>query len=132
MSDVPVASNLAIVPDNPDIGVDDITGTYSMDIASDCGEDVSTYAYMTSKGGGKVLQSGVVDVSGVIPPYTPIPSDNQADITVELTPRTSCGQVGEVVVSNTVVPANNPKREVKPVKVAPQAKKSKGFLNLGL
>lgn len=108
MSDVPVASNLAIVPSEPDIGADDITGAYSIDISSDCGEDVSTYAYITSKGGGGVLQSGVIEVSGIIPPYTPIPSDNQADIHVELTPRTSCGQIGQTILSNTVVPANNP------------------------
>ena len=108
MSDVPVASNLVIAPAAPDIGVDDITGTYDMDIASDCGEDASTYAWITSKGGGAVLQSGVIEVSGVIPPYTPIPADNQADIHVELTPLSSCGQVGQAITSNTVVPANNP------------------------
>lgn len=108
MSDVPVASNLAIIPAEPDIGADDITGAYSIDIANDCGEDVSTYAYITSKGGGGVLQSGTIEVSGIIPPYTPIPSDNQADIHVELTPLTSCGQVGQTIESNTVVPANNP------------------------
>lgn len=116
------------------------------------GEDVSTYAYITSKGGGNVLQSGVIEVSGVIPSYTPIPSDNQADIHVELTPLTSCGQVGQTIESNTVTPANNPRPEVEvevktevksttkaktkaktedePAKVAPQAKKSGGFLNL--
>jgi hypothetical protein len=112
MSDVPVASNLVISPSQPDIGVDDITGVYDIDIADDCGEDVSTYAYITSKGGGGVLQSGTIEVSGFIPPYTPIPSDNQADIHVELTPVTSCGQVGQVIASNTVVPANNPMEEV--------------------
>ncbi len=132
MSDVPVASSLVISPEQPDIGVDDITGTYDIDIANDCGEDVSTYAYITSKGSGGVLQSGVIEVSGLIPPYTPIESDNQADIHVELTPLTSCGQVGQTIQSNTVVPANNPMEETDTVKkAAPQAKKSKGFLNLG-
>ena len=103
-----MASNLAIIPIEPDIGADDIQGAYSIDIASDCGHDVSTYAYITSKGGGGVLKSGVIETSGVIPSYTPIPSDNQADIHVELTPITSCGQIGQTVASNTVVPANNP------------------------
>ncbi len=122
MSDVPVASNLVISPEQPDIGVDDITGVYDIDIANDCGEDVSTYAYITSKGGGGVLQSGVIEVSGIIPPYTPIPSDNQADIHVELTPLTSCGQVGQTIESNTVVPANNPVEETGEVIVTVKSK----------
>lgn len=108
MDDTPVASNLVIAPDDPDIGVDDITGVYDISIADDCGTDISTYAYITSKGGGGVLKSGVIETSGVIPPYTPIPSDNQADVHVELTPRSSCGQIGQTIISNTVVPANNP------------------------
>ena len=108
MSDVPVASDLAITPLEPDIGVDDIQGAYNINIAESCGSDVSTYAYITSKGGGGVLKSGAIETSGVIPPYTPIPPDNQADIHVELTPKTSCGQIGQVITSNIVVPANNP------------------------
>lgn len=106
MNDIPVISNLAIIPTEPDIGAEDITGAYSIDIASDCGEDVSTYAYVTSKGGGGILQSGTIEVSGIIPSYTPIPSDNQADIHVEITPKTTCGQTGATVLSNTVTPAN--------------------------
>ena len=99
---------MVITPTTPDIGVDDITGTYEITIAGGCGEDISVYAWITSKGGGKVLQSGTIEVSGVIPPYTPIPSDNQADIHVELIPKTTCEQVGQGIMSNTVVPANNP------------------------
>ena len=105
---IPVASNLVISPVAPDIGEDDITGTYDIVISGNCGVDVSTYAWVTSKGGGNILQSGTIAVSGVIPPYTPIPSDNQADIHFELTPKSSCGQTGATVLSSTVTPANNP------------------------
>ena len=108
MGNLPVATNVVIAPSEPDIGEDDITGTYQMSISAGCGDDVSTYAYVSSKGNGTILQSGQIVTSGVIPAYTPIPSDNQADIVVEVRPLTTCGQTGVVKVSNTVTPANNP------------------------